>query len=327
MGEVLSQEEVDALLSGLTGGDIKSQTDQPVSGDQFTSYDLTNQDRIVRGRLPTLEIVHERFTRLFSRSIHSTMQQIIDVNVLNVDSNKYGEFIRSSSIPSSYHIFRMDPLTGHGLLVLEGKLIFTLVNRLFGGKGPSYYKMEGRDFTAIEQKLIKSIVDLILKDYNAAWQPVHPINIVHARAELNPQFVSIVTHSESVVVIEIELSFEEVSERLFFCLPYSTIDPIKEKLKKAFQGESMENLNQWSDRVISNLREVPVEVCVKLGSTEKSGREILDLHVGDIIELDERSDSPLDIFVEETLKMRGTPGSSRGNQAIRVSEILRRKRT
>jgi flagellar motor switch protein FliM len=322
MGEVLSQEEVDALLSGLTGGEIPVETDKPPSRDVYSPYDFTNQDRIVRGRLPTLEMVHERFTRLFRQSISSAMQRMIDVNVLNTEMSKFGEFMRNQSIPSSYHIFRMDPLKGSGLVVLEGKLISTMVNNFFGGKGTSYYKMEGRDFTPIETRLIRTVVELVLKDYQEGWKPIQKVDIVPVRHEVNPQFVSIVPPSDVVWIVEIELSFEDISEKMYFCLPHSTIEPLKEKLKASYQSENLSSENTWRDRVETCLKRMPVEFKVRLGTAKVTGRQVLQFAPGDVIPLNERSDRPLNVYVEQVLKMRGRAGSSRGNRAICVTDFI-----
>ena len=322
MGEVLTQDEVDALLSGLTGGGIKSGTDTPAEPGSYVPYDFMNQDRIVRGRLPMLEMLHERFARLFRQSISATMQRMIDVNMLNLDQNKFGEFMRGLPVPSSLNIFRIDPLPGYGLLALEGKLIFTMVNNFFGGRGAGYYKMEKPDFTPIEQRLIKTVVDLILKDYNEVWQPVHKVDIALARTEVNPQFVSVVPDSDGVVVAEIEMSFEDTKEKMYFCLPYSTFEPIKEKLKAPYQSESLENLNVWREQIFSHLVAVPMEVCVRLGTAEISGREVLELKAGDVIQLKERITEPADVFVEDILKMHGHVGSCSGRKAIKVSNLI-----
>jgi len=326
MGEVLSQEEVDALLSGLTGGDIRAETDVPAPAGSFRPYDFTNQDRVVRGKLPTLEMVHERFTRFFRQSISGQMQRIIDVNMLNADMSKFGEFMRSQSIPSSYHIFRLEPLKGSCLLVLQGKLVYTMVNNFFGGKGAAYYKMEGRDFTPIENRLIRTVVDIMLRDYEKAWTPVQKLQVSHTRNEVNPQFVSIVPTSDMVWVVEVEMTFDETSEKLFFCLPYSTIEPLKEKLKARFQTESMDSENTSAGRLQDGLKSIPLEMCVRLGTAEITARQVLKLKVGDIIQLRERSGSSLNVYVEEVLKYRGVGGSLRNSKAVKISEIVAGKK-
>lgn len=325
MGDVLSQDEVDALLTGLTGGDIETEGDAPAEDGSFQVYDFTNQDRIVRGRLPTLEMIHERFTRVFRQSISSAMQRIVDVNMMNTETTKFGEFMRGQAIPSSYHIFRLEPLKGTGLVVLEGRLIFQMVHNFFGGKGTSYVKMEGRDFTPIENRLIKTVIEMLLKDYENAWQPVERLELLHTRAETNPQFVTIIPPSDPVWVIEIEVSFEDVSEKMFFCLPHQTLEPMMEKLKASYQSDSLDGTNSWSDRVEASLQKAAIELSVTLGEAELSARDILNLQTGDIIVLNERYDTPLNVYVEDVLKLRGSAGSYRGSKAVYVTDIVRRE--
>jgi flagellar motor switch protein FliM len=230
--------------------------------------------------------------------------------------------MRAQSIPSSYHIFRLEPLKGSSLLVLEGKLVYTMVNSFFGGKGTSYYKMEGRDFTAIENKMIRTVVDIMLRDYERAWQPVQRMTTVLSRSEVNPQFVSIVPTSDMVWVVEVEMTFEDVSEKLYFCLPYSTIEPLKEKLKARFQSESMESENTWMGRVEEGLKSVPVDLRVRLGTSQITAKDVLALKPGDVIQLRERAGSSLNIYVEDVLKFKGVGGSSRNAKAVKISEIL-----
>lgn len=322
MGEILTQEEVDALLSGLSGGKIAAETDIPAGSESYIPFDFMNQGRIVRGRLPMLEMLHERFGRLFRQTLSATMQRVVDVNMVALDLNKFGEFMRGLSAPSSLNIFRLDPLPGFGLLALEGNLVFTMINSFFGGKATRAYPMEKPDFSPIEQKLIKTVVDLILRDYSQVWQPVHPIRVSHVRMEVNPQFVSIVPDSDGVVVAEIEFSIEESTERMFFCIPYATLEPIKEKLKQSYQGESPENVNAWQDQIAAHLNNVEVDMAVRLGTAEITGRQILDLKVGDIIQLNERCSQPVDVYVADILKLKGLVGSAYGNKAIRVTQLI-----
>jgi flagellar motor switch protein FliM len=181
MAQVLSQEEVDALLTGLGGGTIEAETDQPPSPDGIVVYDFANQDRIVRGRMPTLDMIHDRFARLFRTSISGSLGHPVDVSIVNSEITKFGDFMRGLPLPTSLHLFRMEPLTGLGVLVIEGKLVFALLDSYFGGRGGSYFKLEGRDFTPIEQNIIKKVVDLVLGDYRQSWRPVHSISVDFVR--------------------------------------------------------------------------------------------------------------------------------------------------
>ncbi|MCX7014520.1 MAG: flagellar motor switch protein FliM [Candidatus Sumerlaeota bacterium] len=326
MAQILSQEEVDALLTGLTGGAIEAETDQPRSAEAVIPYDFTNQDRIVRGRMPTLEMIHDRFTRLFRTTISGSLRRAADVSIVNSEIVKFGDFIRGLPVPTSLHVFRMEPLKGFGVLVVEGKLVFALVECFFGGRGGSLFKLEGREFTPIEQKVIKRVVDLILEDYRVCWKPVHPVSVEFVRSEINPQFVNVVPPSDVVTTIECELELEEAAGRFIFCLPYSTLEPIRDQLRAGFQSENFEVDNAWMDRLRMRLREAPVDVRVQLGTASLRGRDLLRLQAGDVIPLNEDRSTPLKVFVEDMLKFRGKPGSHNGNRAVQICGIQYPKR-
>lgn len=326
MAEVLSQEEVDALLRGIAGGEIEVETDSGQDAVGVHPYDFANQDRIIRGRMPTLEMIHDRFARAFRTSISTALRRAVDVSVIGTDMAKFGDFIRTLPLPTSLHLFRMDPLRGYGLLVFEGKLVFAFVDSFFGGSGVGHVKLEGRDFTVIEQRLIKKVVDLLLEDYESSWRTVHPVEIQHVRSEINPQFVNIVPPSDVVVTIALELEFEEATGTMTLCLPYSSIEPIRDKLRAGFQSEAIDADTTWNDRLRSQLREVPVQISVTLGHTEITAREMLNLRLGDVIMLREDAASPIEIFVEDVLKMRGHVGVHRGSRAVQVKSLIYPKR-
>jgi flagellar motor switch protein FliM len=325
LSEVLSQDEVDALLKGISGGDVEVESDSPEQGGT-ANFDFANQDRIIRGRLPTLEIVHDRFARLFRTSISTALHRVVDVSVLGTDLRKFGDFMRGLPLPTSLHLIRLEPLRGLGLLVLEGKLVFVFVDTFFGGSGGAHYKLEGRDFTVIEQRLIKKVVDIAIDDYQEAWQAISPLDVSHVRSEINPQFVNIVPPSDVVVTVSLELEFESASGALTFCLPYSTLEPIREKLRAGFQSEAVDFDSTWINRLRNQIGEVAVDMLVHLGGTEITGRELLDLKVGDTIILDEDCTTPCEVYVEEILKIRGRVGVHRGCRAVQVENLVDPKR-
>lgn len=326
MPDVLNQEEVDALLRGLSGGAIDTETDAGFSPDGINSFDFTNQDRIIRGRMPTLEMVHDRFARLFRNSLSNSLRRVVDVTVLSSDLVKYGEFMRGIPLPTSLQLFKMEPLKGNALVVLEGKLVFAVVDSYFGGKGVGHVKLEGRDFTLIEQRLIKKVVDLALADYEQAWSAIQPTSIQHVRSEINPQFVSMVTPSDVVVTIQLELEFEETSGLLTFCLPYSLLEPIKDVLRAGFQSDTVDSDATWTKRMREQIREANVDISVIMGHTKITGRELLALRKGSVLMLREDHTHPVDIFVEDVLKFRGRIGVHRGNRAVQIEDVIHIKR-
>jgi flagellar motor switch protein FliM len=187
MTQVLSQDEIDALLKGMSGGEIETETETAAEEEEgIISYDLTNQEKIIRGRMPTLEIINQRFCRLFRSSLSSMLRKVADISALSVDTIKFGEFLKSLPVPASLHLFRMEPLKGYSLITIESKLVFALIDIFFGGDGTSTLKVEGRDFTPIEDRMIKRVVVNALKDYTESWKPVHAINFEYSRSEMNP---------------------------------------------------------------------------------------------------------------------------------------------
>jgi flagellar motor switch protein FliM len=316
MSKILNQDEVDALLRGISGGEIE--TEEEVVEDQsgVVSFDLANQDRIIRGRMPVLEIIN-RFSRLCTSALANTMRKRVDVNPISIDMSKFGDFMRSLPVPTSINIFKIDPLRGNALLVVDTRLVFSLVENFFGGAG-SQPKIEGRDFTPIEQSIIIKVVKIILANLEDAWRPVHEVGIELLRSEINPQFATIVPPSDVVVVISFEVELENALGSMVLALPYATIEPIRSKLYAAFQTERLEIDHAWISRFRDRLMETPVDVGVTFGTTQMTGRQLLDLKVGDILLLDQDEDDMLTARVQGILKFLGKPGFVKGNKAFKV---------
>lgn len=325
MSKILTQEEVDALLKGMSGGEIETESDAGASAGKLVMYDLTNQDRIIRGRMPTLEIINDRFARFFRQTLSTTLRKVIDVSAFSIDMIKFGEFMRALPVPTSLHIFKAEPLRGHAVMVIETKLVFNLVDSFFGGSGRGYIKVEGRDFTPIETRLITKVIKLALDDLEKAWTPVHPLSLSYVRGETNPQFASVVAPTEVVIVIKFEVELEQTVGTMIICLPYSTVEPIRSKLYAGFQSDQLEVDTAWITRFISQVREAEVNLLVELGRSSITGAELLDLKVGDVIMLDKDVQEPLLVQVEGVPKFRAFAGSSRGQKAIRLVDDVQPK--
>jgi len=326
MGQVLSQEEVDALLRGVSDGEIETESEEVVDPSGVIPYDLTSQERIIRGRMPTLEIINQRFARLFRTSISAALRRVVDVSPISIDMVKFGEFLKTLPVPTSLNVFRLDPLRGFGLMVLETKLVFSLIDIFFGGSGKPSMKIEGRDFTPIEHRIIKNVVTMALQDLENSWVPVHPIKIAYVRTEINPQFVGIVPPTDVVVVISFEMETDQSTAAMIICIPYSTIEPIRAKLQAGFQSDRLEIDRTWIARVKEQLEEARVNLVVELGRTSIKAQELLKLRVGDVIPLDSDATEDLLVKVEGIPKFRGRPGVFRGNKALKVSSRIERHR-
>ncbi|MUM78226.1 flagellar motor switch protein FliM [Pseudodesulfovibrio sp. F-1] len=317
MSKILEQDEVDALLRGLSGGDVETETEIPEDDSGVVSFDLANQDRIIRGRMPVLEIVNDRFARLCTNALANTMRKRVDINPISIDMSKFGDFMRSLPVPTSISIFKMDPLRGNALLVVDSRLVFALVENFFGGAG-SQPKVEGRDFTPIEQAIVERVVKIALANMEESWKPVHEVHVEMIRTEVNPQFAAIVPPSDVVIVITFEVELENAIGSLVVCLPYATMEPIRSKLHASFQSERLEVDHVWINRFKERLMETPVEMVVRMGRTTISGRQLLYLQEGDIILLDTDEDELLEAEIEGVRKFQGLPGRVKGNKSFRV---------
>jgi flagellar motor switch protein FliM len=317
MSKILDQDEVDALLRGLSGGEIEAENDILEDDSGVVVFDLSNQDRIIRGRMPVLEIINDRFARLASNAMANAMRKRADVNPISIDMSKFGDFMRSLPVPTSINIFKLDPLRGNAILVVDSRLVFAMVESFFGGAG-SQPKIEGRDFTPIEQAIINRVVRIALENMEESWQPVHEVHIELVRSEVNPQFAAIVPPSDVVVVVTFEVELENAIGSLIVCLPYATIEPIRSKLYASFQTERLEVDHAWIARFKERLMETPVELLVRFGKSQITGRQLLSLKTGDIIMLDNDVDALLDAEIQGVRKFRGIPGLVKSNKAFQI---------
>ena len=326
MSEVLSQGEVDALLRGVGDGEIETETDEaPEDESGVVPYDLTSQEKIIRGRLPTLDIINQMFSRLFRNTFSTMMRKSVDVSTVSTDTIKFGDFLRSLPVPSSLHIFRMEPLRGHGLMVVESKLVFAVVDTFFGGSGTKDPKITGRDFSSIEIRMTKSVVMSALEDLEKAWRPVHTVTTNFVRSEVNPQFAAIVPPTDIVLVILFEIEMESISGTLTICLPYAAIEPVIPKLKAQFQSEELEVDQVWIRRLRTELLATEVELVAELGASTITPQDLMKFKVGDTLMLGNDVTDPLTLKVEQIPKFKGFPGVSRGNKAVQLTETIERE--
>lgn len=324
MSQVLSQSEVDALLSAVSDNRVDS--DEEGGGDNLQSgvvqYDLANQDRIIRGRMPTLDIIHDRFIRLFRVTLSNALRKMANLSVNSTGPLKFSEFMNSLPLPSCLNILRLDPLRGAAVMVIESKLLYALVDSFFGGNDVPYTKIEGKDFTQIEIKIARRVVLSAIDDLEKAWEPVYPLKIGYSRTEINPQFVAVVPPSDVVIATTFDVELEKVSGTIKIVIPYSTLEPIKSKLSVGFQSEQLEVDFIWINRVKEQIMQTTANIVVKLGEASIQVRDLLNLEVGDIIQLDTDATMPLSVLVEGVPKFKGIPGLLRGNRAIRVTESM-----
>lgn len=328
MGQILSQEEVDALLKGVVGGEVETETAVPKmeEGEALRKFDFAAQDKVIRGRMPTLDAINDRFARFFRTTLSNMLRRMVDVTTVSLDTLKFGNFMRSLPVPSSIHIVHIEPLRGNALVVLETKLVFALVDSFFGGRGKSGMKVEGREFTAIEQKMLHKVVNAAIKEWSNAWQPVYELEFIYMRGEMNPQFAGIIPNEDVLIVVQFEIEMEEVTGNLMLCVPYMLIEPIRERLYASFHSEEKVSVDiNWLNRFKQELMTVPVDIAVELGNATITGRELSTLKKGDVIVLEKDVGDMLMVKVQGLPKYYAQPGKVKENMAIEIRKILERE--
>ncbi len=323
MSEILSQDEVDSLLAGLDAGEVEAEAEeQEPEPDGLSVYDFTSQDKVVRARMPTFDVINERLARELRTSMSTLLHTNVDVSANPLDTLKFSEFVRSLPVPTSLHVFRMEPLRGQALVILESQLVYNLIDTFFGGEGTGRARVEGREFTAIEEVVTKKVVVACLKNIESAWGPIEAVKTALVRSEMNPQFAAIVLPTDLVIVTRFEIELEQDAGTLIVCLPYAMIEPLRSKLASGFQAEIEEKDIAWRRMLESVIRESSIELRIELGITEVTGERVWLMQEGDIIQLDHDATAMLTGFVEDLPKIKGYAGVRRGFQAFRVEEKL-----
>ena len=326
MSEILSQDEVDSLLAGLDSGDVETEKEaEAPEPEGIAAYDFTSQDKVVRARMPTFDVINERLAREIRASMSTLLQTNVDVTANPLDTLKFSEFVRSLPVPTSLHVFRMEPLRGHGLVVLESQLVYNLIDTFFGGEGSGQARVEGREFTAIEEVMIKKVVVACLQDIETAWFPIEPVKTTFVRSEMNPQFAAVVLPTDLVIVTRFEVELEQAAGTLVICLPYSMIEPLRGKLASGFQAETEEVDLTWRTMLKEIILESTVDLRIELGKAEITGERLIYMQKGDVIQLDHDAKDLLTGFVDGLQKFKGSAGVKRGMQAFKVDKKIIRK--
>jgi len=270
--------------------------------------------------MPAMEVINDSFLRSMRTSLSNMLRRILDITATPMELDRFGSFIRTLPVPSSLQIFKMDPFRGHALIVLEPKLVFAFVETFLGGSGTRNIRIEGRDFTAIEQRLIRRMVSQLLGDMEKAWHSLHPIKVQHVRSEINPQFAKICQPEDVVLINRYEVDMDRAVGSITTCIPLTNLESVKKKLMTTFQRDKSEEDIILQRVLQENIKNVHADLRVELGHASIPAGDILALEVGDIIKLDKRKDDLLPAFVGGVRKYMGTPGLHRGNKAFLVKK-------
>ena len=317
--QILSQDEVDALLQGITGESQKLEQAEEQAGG-VRDYNLANQERIVRGRMPTMEIINERFARNVRIGLFNLIRRSPEVSIGGTKVQKYSAFLREIVVPTNFNIVSVKPLRGSGLVVCEPSLVFATIDALFGGAGKFHTRIEGRDFSPTEQRVIARLVETIGAEFKKAWAGIYPIDLEYQRSEMQPQFANIATPSEIVVSTAFTLEIGDVTGAIHFCFPYAMLEPIRDTLYSTVQGDAVEPDRRWVNLLKSQIQDAEVELVAELASTRATVEQLLGFRPGDFIELD------MDPVIQA--KVDGVPvfdcqyGINDGHYAIKIDKLL-----
>ncbi|MDF2394498.1 MULTISPECIES: flagellar motor switch protein FliM [Pseudomonas] len=318
--DLLSQDEIDALLHGVDDGLV--QTEHAAEPGSVKSYDLTSQDRIVRGRMPTLEMINERFARYTRISMFNMLRRSADVAVGGVQVMKFGEYVHSLYVPTSLNLVKIKPLRGTALFILDAKLVFKLVDNFFGGDG-RHAKIEGREFTPTELRVVRMVLEQAFIDLKEAWQAIMPVNFEYINSEVNPAMANIVGPSEAIVVSTFHIELDGGGGDLHVTMPYSMIEPIREMLDAGFQSDLDDQDERWSKALREDVLDVAVPLSATVARRQLRLRDILHMQPGDVI--------PVELPEDMIMRANGVPsfkvklGSHKGNLALQVIEPIERR--
>ena len=317
--KILDQAEIDALIHGMDSGAVN--TEAPPSPGEVRQYDFQNQMRIVRGRMPTREMINERFARLFRVSLYNLLRRSPEISVSPVAIKKFSEYVHTLHVPTNLNLVKINPFRGSALIVFDPKLVFAVVDNFFGGTG-RHAKIEGREFTATEQRIIHMMLRSVFADLHEAWSHIFSIEIEYLQSEINPHFANIVSPSEIVVITTFHVELDGGGGELHVTMPYAMIEPLREILDSGMASDRVEKDDRWNVCLREEIEDADVELSTHLGETNVTIGELLNLKAGDILNCD--FTGKVLVRVEDVPMFRGTFGVSRGQQAIKLEEKIRR---
>lgn len=320
MDGILSQDEVDALLDG--GGGADQQTAPTSDGTGVRPYSIANQERIVRGRMPTLEIIHERFARNFRIGMFNFMRRTPEISIGPIRILKYNVFLREMILPSNLNLVALKPLRGTSLFIFEPTLVFAVIDCLFGGNGKLHARIEGREFTATEMRIVQRMLDMVLREYINAWSPTFKLELEYVRSEMQPQFANIATPSEVVVAVKFDVDLGDAGGGIHVCLPYASIEPIRDLLFSSTQADSGELDTRWLGLLSREMQAAELELVATLAHAQATLKQVLKMRPGDVIALE--PPDRIQLAVHGVPIIEGRVGTLRNRYAVQVERVVTR---
>jgi flagellar motor switch protein FliM len=316
--QILTQEEIDALLSAMERGDVD--LDQEARKDvEAASYNLTSQNIMLRDQFSALEEVYDKFGGILRETLSSALQRSMTIEFVSSELIKYQEFITAFSSPTSFNVISMQPLIGNALLCIESNLVFSLIDCMFGGDGKPSTQV--REFTQIEQRMIKKFALDILSGFEQSWSTVYPIKISLKKTETKPAFVQLVPPNDTMMIIVFAIKGPEFSGNFHLAIPYLMLEPIKEKFSPKYMREK-DTGHTWGPQLKELLKDTHVTVIAELGRTKQTVRELINLQVEDVIKLKAGPEDFISVSVDQVPKYRGYPGIIKGNRAVEIAKLI-----
>ena len=322
MNEHLSQDEIDTLLNGVDSGEIDTEKDDLAAEGEVVSYELGSQDRIIRGRMPTLDMINERLARYLRISMYNMLRKTVEVTVVGVSMIKFSEYVRGLFMPTSLNLVNINPLRGTGLFVVDPNLVFATVDNFFGGDGRYHTRIEGREFTPTENRVIQLLLERLFEDLSKSWEPVMNLDFNYLNSETNPQFANIVSPTEVVVVQKFKMELEGGGGEFHVVMPYSMLEPIRELLDAGMQSDQVNVDQRWTNSLKEDLKQAVIKIDSSMCHTEMTIAEVLNLNEGDVIPID--MPDVVTVRAAQIPIFRGVLGNSNGKNAVQyVTPITR----
>ncbi|MBA6340511.1 flagellar motor switch protein FliM [Colwellia sp. MB02u-10] len=322
MSDLLSQDEIDALLHGVDDVEEDETVEDSANSGETSDYDFSSQDRLVRGRMPTLEMINERFARHMRISLFNMMRRTAEVSINGIQMIKFGEYVHTLFVPTSLNMVRFRPLKGTALITMEARLVFILVDNFFGGDGRYHAKIEGREFTPTERRIVQMLLKIIFEDYKVAWSPVMDVSFEYLDSEVNPSMANIVSPTEVVVISSFHIELDGGGGDFHVVLPYAMLEPIRELLDAGLQSDKEDTDMRWSKALRDEIMDVSVEISTKFIEVTLPLQKIMDLKAGDIIPI--VMPEHITVLVEKLPSFRAKLGQSRNNLALKIESKIKR---
>jgi flagellar motor switch protein FliM len=322
VSDLLSQDEIDALLHGVDDVDEDESLEDSANSGETSDYDFSSQDRLVRGRMPTLEMINERFARHMRISLFNMMRRTAEVSINGIQMIKFGEYVHTLFVPTSLNMVRFRPLKGTALITMEARLVFILVDNFFGGDGRYHAKIEGREFTPTERRIVQMLLKIIFEDYKVAWSPVMDVSFEYLDSEVNPSMANIVSPTEVVVISSFHIELDGGGGDFHVVLPYAMLEPIRELLDAGLQTDKEDTDMRWSKALRDEIMDVSVEISTKFIEVTLPLQKIMDLKAGDIIPI--VMPEHITVLIETLPSFRAKLGQSRNNLALKIESKIKR---